>query len=258
MARSILLMGESGAGKTTSLRNLDPKTTFIVDCDKKGLPWRGWKRQYNTESKNYFMTSKTPAIWEVLNRINGQDLTHIKVVVIDTLNGIMVDDEMARMREKNYDKWADLAASIYSLISDIHLLRDDLTVVCVAHSQTDRDDNGYMFTRMKTSGRKLDKIVPESKFNMVLLAKASDGQYVFETKANHSTAKTPMDMFKEREIPNDMAMVIDTLNKYEEGEDTNDETRGVRRSEGRTVRGVPKAPGGGVHVQDRQSGGNGL
>ena len=219
MARSILLMGESGAGKTTSLRNLDPKTTFIVDCDKKGLPWRGWKRQYSTESKNYFMTSKTPAIWEVLNRINGQDLAHVKVVVIDTLNGIMVDDEMARMREKNYDKWADLAASIYSLISDIHLLRDDLTVVCIAHSQTDRDDNGYMFTRMKTSGRKLDKIVPESKFNMVLLAKASDGQYVFETKANHSTAKTPMGLFAEREIPNDMAAVIRALDKYETDEE---------------------------------------
>lgn len=225
MARSILLMGESGAGKTTSLRNLDPKTTFIVDCDKKGLPWRGWKRQYNTESKNYFMTSKTPAIWEVLNRINGQDLTHIKVVVIDTLNGIMVDDEMARMREKNYDKWADLAASIYSLISDIHLLRDDLTVVCVAHSQTDRDDNGYMFTRMKTSGRKLDKIVPESKFNMVLLAKASDGQYVFETKANHSTAKTPMGLFAEREIPNDMAAVIRALDEYEMDEDKKGEDK---------------------------------
>ena len=228
MARSILLMGESGAGKTTSLRTLDPKTTVIIDCDKKGLPWRGWKRQYSRENRNYIATSNTAEIWAILKKVHGQDLTHVKTVVIDTLNGIMVDDEMARMREKNYDKWADLAASIYSLISDIHhLLRDDLTVVCVAHSQTDRDDNGYLFTRMKTSGRKLDKIVPESKFNVVLLAKASDGQYVFETKANHSTAKTPMDMFKEREIPNDMAMVIDTLNKYEEGEDTNDETRGV-------------------------------
>lgn len=216
MARSILLMGESGAGKTTSLRTLDPKTTLIIDCDKKGLPWRGWKRQYSRENKNYMATSNTADIWTVLKRVHGQDLTHIKTVVIDTLNGIMVDDEMARMREKNYDKWADLAASIYSLISDIHhLLREDLTVVCVAHSQTDRDDNGYLFTRMKTSGRKLDKIVPESKFNVVLLAKAGDGQYVFETQANHSTAKTPMGLFAEREIPNDMAAVIRALDEYE-------------------------------------------
>ena len=226
MARSILLMGESGAGKTTSLRNLDPKTTFIIDCDKKGLPWRGWKKQYSQVNKNYVATSKTPVIWEYLNRINGHDLaSHIKVVVIDTLNGIMVDDEMARMREKNYDKWADLAASIYSLISDIHLLRDDLTVVCVAHSQTDRDDNGYLFTRMKTSGRKLDKIVPESKFNVVLLAKASEGQYVFETQANHSTAKTPMGLFAEREIPNDMAAVIRALDEYEMDEDKKGEDK---------------------------------
>ena len=216
MSRSILVMGESGAGKTTSLRNLDPKTTFIIDCDRKGLSWRGWKKQYNKANKNYMQTSKIGTIESLIQHINGQDLSYVKVLVIDTLNMIIVDDEMARMREKNYDKWVDLAQCVWNLITDIQLLRDDLTVVCMAHTQTDRDDSGYYFTRMKTSGKKLDKLVPESKFTTVLVAKAADGKYVFETQSNHSTAKSPLGCFTDREIDNDMVKVIDTLTKYEE------------------------------------------
>lgn len=216
MSRGILLMGESGSGKTTSLRTLDPKTTFIIDCDGKGLPWRGWKKQYSIENKNYYKTDKVSNIEQILKRIDSQDMTHIKVVVIDTLNMIMCNDEMRRMKEKGYDKWTEMAACIWGLLTDIHNLRDDLTVVCVAHAQTDRDDNGFMFTRMKTSGRKLDKLCPESKFTNVLVAKASGGNYVFETHTNNSTAKTPLGCFTENEIPNDMAKVIETLIKYEE------------------------------------------
>lgn len=215
MSRGILVMGESGSGKTTSLRTLDPKTTFIIESDGKGLSWRGWKKQYNTANKNYIETDKVEIITALLNRIDSQDLTHIKTVIIDTLNMIMINDEMRRSREKGYDKWMDLATCIWDLITDIHRYRDDLTVVCLAHSQTDRDDNGYFFTKMKTSGRKLDKLCVESKFSTVLLSKATQEGYFFETYSNASTAKSPMECF-EKVIPNDMAFVIDTLKKYEE------------------------------------------
>ena len=104
MSRVVCIMGESGAGKTTSLRNLDYKTTFIIDADRKGLSWKGWKKKYNTENKNYVQTSNVGAIENVISRIDT-DFKNIKVLVIDTINAIMVDDEMARMKEKNYDKW---------------------------------------------------------------------------------------------------------------------------------------------------------
>lgn len=218
MSRAILVMGESGSGKTTSLRTLPPETTFIIDADRKGLSWRGWRKSYNTGKKNYFQTSSVPKIMEVLNRIDKGDLEHIKTVVIDTLNMCMTDDEMNRMREKTFDKWADLAWSIWGILTNIHLYREDLTVVCMAHAQTDRDENGYMFTRMKTSGRKLDKLVPEAKFTTVLLSREIDGKYVFVTQADRSTAKSPMGCFP-KEIPNDMAAVIAALIYYEDNDD---------------------------------------
>ena len=70
MANIIGIMGESGAGKTTSMRNLDPKTTYYIDCDKKGLSWRGWKKQYNAENKNYFSTDKQNDVLTIMQGIN--------------------------------------------------------------------------------------------------------------------------------------------------------------------------------------------
>lgn len=215
MSLAILIMGESGAGKTTSLRNLDPKTTLYIDADKKGLSWRGWKKHYSEQNKNYLRTSSVEMIMKFLGRVDMGDMKHINTVVIDTLNGIMVDDEMARVNEKSYDKWVDLAASVYGIITRINDMRDGLTVICTGHTQTDADDNGYVFTHLKTSGRKLNKIVLESKFTTVLWAKCVDGQYVFETRADHSTAKTPMGAFGEKVIPNDIMSVIKTLKEFE-------------------------------------------
>lgn len=212
---AILIMGESGSGKTTSMRNLDPKTTMYIDCDKKGLAWKGWKQQYNTESKNYFACDDPDIVLTLLKRVNREDqFQHVTVCVIDTLNGMMVADEMRRSKEKGYDKWQDLAFSVYSIVDYALTVRENLTVIFTAHSQTDHDENGYLFTRTKTSGKKLDKIVLESKFPVVLLAKGDNGQYVFETHANHSTAKTPLGAFEGNQIPNDITAVLEALKEY--------------------------------------------
>lgn len=215
MAKVLCVMGESGSGKTTSMRNLDPEATFYIDCDRKGLSWRGWRGQYNLERKNYASTSNKAWVRDCLEKIGRQaEFAHIKYVIIDTLNAIMIDDEFARVNEKNYDKWVDLASAVYEMVRDAGALREGLTVIFLAHSQTERDDTGYTHTRIKTSGRKLDKIVLESKFTTVLLAKCVNGQYVFETHANNSTAKTPLGMFEEATIPNDITEVIKRMEEY--------------------------------------------
>lgn len=214
MSKSILIMGESGSGKTTSMRTLNPQETFYIDADKKGLSWKGWKEQYNPEKKNYIATSDVPTIMNLLSKINNEQ-KQIKVVVIDTLNAIMIDDEFNRMREKGFDKWQELAYSIYGIIQISNILRDDLTCILVMHSQTERDDiTGEKFTRAKTSGRKLDKIVVESKLTSVLLAKCVDGKYIFETKNNNSTCKTPLGAFDQDYIENDISKVLEALKDY--------------------------------------------
>ena len=215
MSRVIGLMGESGSGKTTAMRTLDPKTTFYIDCDGKGLSWKGWKEQYNAKNMNYWKTDITQSVQSMIDKISTDEkFKHIKVVVIDTLNGLMVADEVRRMKEKNFDKWMDLAQCIWGLLDQAHKLRDDLTVILVCHSQTQKEDDGYTFTRFKTSGKKLDKLCIESKLTTVLHAEAKDGEYIFRTRARNSTCKTPMGAFDTEEIPNDMSLVLKALEEY--------------------------------------------
>ena len=217
MAKVICIMGESGSGKTTSMRNLDPETTYYIDSDRKGLSWKGWKKQYNTEKKNYFCCDEPDRVKNKLAAIS-EKCPKIKTIVIDTIGSIMVADEMRRSREKGFDKWMDLATCVWDMIDMAYLLRDDLTVVFIAHTQTERTEDGFIFTKIKTSGKKLDKICLESKFTTVLIAKCIDGEYIFETRAKNSTAKTPMGLFDTDTIPNDIKTVIDALEEFEKGE----------------------------------------
>ena len=89
-----------------------------------------------------------------------------------------------------------------------------MTIIFTAHTQTEIDDSGYRFTRIQTSGKKLNKIVLESKFTTVLLSKCVDGKYLFETQANNSTAKSPMGAFDSFEIDNDIVSVIEALKDF--------------------------------------------
>ena len=209
------IMGDSGSGKTTAFRNIDPKTTMYVDCDKKGLSWKGWKKDFNEENKNYLVTDKPITARTMLKKVNEEPgYKHIKNIVFDTINGLMVADEMRRSKEKGYDKWQDLATCIYYLVDDALVCRPDLNVFFIAHTQTDMDDSGYKFTHIKTSGKKLDKIVLESKFNTVLLAKCVDGKYLFETQSERSTAKSPFGMLDSKEIPNDINIVLKAIDEF--------------------------------------------
>ena len=208
MAKMLLIIGEGGSGKTSSLKNLSPKEHFYIDCDKKGLNYKGWKEDY-IEKKNYFKTNDGEVVAKLLQEISNNK-PEFKYVTIDTINSIMIADEMKRMKGKSYNEWQDLAKCIFDLIDIVPDLRDDLTVIFIGHTQT--EDDG--FTRLLTNGRKLNKIGLEKYFNTVLLSKAKDGEYIFETRANNSTARTPMDAFDELEIPNDITKVLEVIKDY--------------------------------------------
>ena len=214
MSRVIGVMGESGSGKTTSMRNLDPKTTFYIDCDKKGLSWKGWKKQY-VKDENYFTTDSPTNVLQILKAVNNNEkYQHIRTVVIDTINGVMVAEEMRNAKVNGFGKWTDLAQYVWSIFDYCLTMRDDLNIIILAHSITDTDDNGVVFTHIRTNGRKLEKIVLESKLTTVLLALCKDGKYIFKTAADRSSVKTPMGSFSTDEIDNDIVKVIKALEEF--------------------------------------------
>ena len=223
MAKVIGIMGESGSGKTTAMRNLPPKETFYIDCDKKGLNWKGWKAQYSASKDenncvNYMVSDIFSVVQGCLACINTEErYKHIKYIVIDTLNGMMVAEEMRILAMQSGDKrsaWSDLAQNGWSIINLCLEMRDDLTIIILCHSETISDDNGIIRTRIKTNGRKLEKLVLESKMTTVIWAVRQDGKYKFVLSADGSTCKVPMNSFEADEIDNDIMFVIKALEDY--------------------------------------------
>jgi hypothetical protein len=211
-------MGESGSGKTTSLRNLPPKETFYIDADKKGLNWKGWKTQYNPDKANYWQSDSFTVVSGLMDRINTEDkFKGIKYLVIDTLNGLMVAEEMRILAMQSGDKrsaWSDLAQNGWAIINKALEMREDLTVIILCHSETISDDNGIIRTRIKTNGRKLEKLVLESKMSTVVWSVRQDGKYKFILSADGSTCKVPLGAFTESEIDNDIMLVIKALEDF--------------------------------------------
>jgi len=211
-------MGESGSGKTTAMRNLPPKETFYIDCDKKGLNWKGWRKQYSVENKNYFATDSFSTCKTLMEKVDkSENFRHIKYLVIDTINGMMVAEEMRILAMQGGDKrsaWTDLASNGWDIINKALTLREDLTVIILCHSETISDDNGIVKTRIKTNGRKLEKLVLESKMTTVVWAVRQDGKYKFILSADGSTCKVPMNAFQTDECDNDIMIVIKALEEY--------------------------------------------
>ena len=223
MAKVIGVMGESGSGKTTAMRNLPPEETVYIDCDKKGLNWKGWKKQYHdtkdeNNAINYLRSDIFANVSSFLDYINSDKrYAGIRYVVIDTINGLMVAEEMKILAMQSGDKrsaWSDLAQNGWALINKALELRDDLTVIILCHSETISDENGIIRTRIKTNGRKLEKLVLESKMTTVVWAVRQDGKYKFILSADGSTCKVPLGAFEGDECENDIMIVLKALEDY--------------------------------------------
>ena len=218
MAKVIGVMGESGAGKTTAMRNLPPKETFYFDCDGKGMNWKGWKSQYSESQKNYWKSDSFSIVSQIMDKIDKDEkCKNIKYVVIDTINGMMVAEEMRILAMSSGDKrsaWSDLAQNGWAIINKALAMRDDLTIIILCHSETISDENGIIRTRIKTNGRKLEKLVLESKMTTVIWSVRQDGKYKFILSADGSTCKVTLGAFEENEIDNDIMLVIDALKEF--------------------------------------------
>jgi hypothetical protein len=225
MSNAILVIGDSGTGKSTAIRTLPPEKTFVINCYGKELPFKGWKKGYKPivdGEGNYLDTDNTVVIVKTLQYISD-NRPDIEYVIIDDYIYTMVNEFMRRAGEKTFDKFTDIGQKAWMLVDKAKSLRDNLNVAVLTHVDSVTDATGMKMRRAKTVGKLVDNIVNlEGMFTCVLFTdvQEKDGkmEYGFLTQNDGSnTGKTPMGMFEENKIPNDLKFVFEKIDKYNLG-----------------------------------------
>lgn len=201
MSTPIMILGESGSGKSTSYRTLDPANTLLIQAIRKPLPFKadGWG-YFNPETKtgNIFATDHVPSIIELMQK------TKRKIIIIDDYQYILANELMRRFRETGYGKFSEIGYNGWNLINIAATLPSDVRVYFMAHTMT--GDDGI--TKVKTPGKLLETYTVEGMFSIVLRTVVRDGEHYFATKnSGADTVKTPMGMFDKELILNDLAVV---------------------------------------------------
>ncbi len=228
---SIAIVGESGTGKSTSygnfpelgIKGLDNKETVIINVANKDLPFRGWKKLYTgklSEKGNYLESSDAAIIAQGVKYIS-EHRPDIKNIVIDDSQFIMAFEFMRRAKETGYGKFADIGVNLAKVVEAARIVRNDLKVYFLWHPEKDKES----MYKMKTIGNMVDSYLTlEGLFSVVIYTKVSKGadnkiHYEFVTNNDGQfPAKSPVGMFNDLYIPNDLGLVSEIIDKYNEGE----------------------------------------
>lgn len=209
MSTVTMILGQSGTGKTTSLRNLDPTQTLLIQAIKKPLPFKSgdWKPvTKDTPAGSIFVCDSAQTIVGAMKR------TKRPVIVIDDFQYVMANEFMRRSAEKGFEKFTEIGRNAWDILAEAARLPDDVRVYILSHVETTDDGR----TKIKTIGKMLDeKITLEGMVSIVLKTVVQDGQHFFATRNNGSdTVKTPMGMFDADLIDNDLAAVDAAIFQY--------------------------------------------
>ena len=212
MGIPVLIIGESGSGKTYSIKNLDPENVGIFLCEKNRLPFR---KPFPTYKVKNMMTEdgKTVRQSAVIQTMLKHPRTPKKIYVVDDSQYIMANEFFDRAAEKGYDKFVDIGANFRNLVHMVNNeLPDDVIVYFLHHPETDQNTGKL---KAKTIGRMLDeKLTLEGCFDIVLMTRTDGHDHWFATQSDGTnTAKSPEEMFPDR-IPNDLALVDRTIREY--------------------------------------------
>lgn len=201
MSIATLILGESGTGKTSSLRNMNPDDCLLIQSIKKRLPFKnnGWKYYEQGKGGNIFHTDDSSRM------LAAMKATKKKVVIIDDFQYLMSNEYMRRFNEKGFERFNDIARHAWDVLMLANELPDDVRVYVLSHIQTDDFGN----QKIKTIGKMLDeKITIEGLFTIVLKTSGSNNDYRMSTKNNGSdTVKSPLGLFEEDFIDNDLSMI---------------------------------------------------
>lgn len=199
MAVLVMIYGQSGTGKSTSLRNFKPEQVSIVNVQGKPFPFR-FNGLKGAVSDDYGAISK------LLRQTPKQS------IVIDDATYLMADEFVRTAKQTGYQKFTEMAANFKGLLDLARSLPDNKVVYIMGHMERDNDGN----EKFKTIGKMLDeKICVEGMFTIALKTVVQDGRYYFSTQNTGSdVSKSPMGMFDAPLIDNDLAMVDKTIREY--------------------------------------------
>ena len=226
MAQSVLIIAESGSGKSTSGRTLNSKETFWINIANKPLPFKGWKKEYTLISKdnptgNMTNASSASGIMKAIQHVNSK-MPHITNLVVDDWQYMSAFEYFDKANEKGYDKFTSIASNLAQVAKMPKDLRDDLYIFFLTHSEESTDMNGRRKVKAKTVGKMIDNALTlEGLFSIVLFGKVikdDDGvlNYGFETQNDgNNTCKSPMGMFEEYFIKNDLQLVKEAIVEFE-------------------------------------------
>lgn len=200
MGLPVLILGESGSGKSTSLRNFNKDELVIYNVAGKPLPFRGGTQFNRADNVSY-------------NTImQNMSKKKFRCYVIDDSQYLLAFELFGRVAEKTYDKFTEMAVHFYDLIQFVIRQMPPDCIVYFLHHTDDIDGK----VKAKTVGKMLnEKLTVEGLFSIVLMAKNLDGRYIFRTHSDgRDTVKTPMDMFEPDEIDNDLIAVDAAIREY--------------------------------------------
>lgn len=215
MSNMVLIMGESGTGKSSSIEKLDSKETFIIAVTGKPLPFRGAAKRYTRFGKenpegNYKVTDDWKNILTVIEYVDTK-MPHIKTLVIDDFQYVMCNEFMRKADEKGWDKFTDIGKHAWLILEALTKCRPDLDCFILSHTET----TGEGKAKFKTIGKMLDeKITVEGLFTVVLHSLVTDKGYGFLTQYHKNyVAKSPRGMF-ENFIDNDLLLIKNKIYCY--------------------------------------------
>jgi hypothetical protein len=213
------IVGATGTGKSTSIKHLNPEETYIINVAKKELPFKGSEKLYNTENKNYKEVDDANEITRLLKTIS-EKAPHIKNIIIEDSNYIMGFNIVAKATEVGFTKFSVMARDMVDLFRTARQLRDDITVFYFTHPETVEDGGEIIGYKIKTAGKLIDnQVLLEGLLTVCLytnVEETKDGAiYSFVTnRYKKMPAKSPEGMFSDLKIPNDLQLVVNTLNEY--------------------------------------------
>ena len=219
-SKLIGIVGSTGTGKSTAIKHLNPEETYIINVAKKELPFKGSDKLYNKDKKNYKEVDDANEISRLLMTISDKAL-HIKNIIIEDSNYIMGFTMVDKATEVGYTKFSIMAKDMVELFKTGRKLRDDIVVFYLTHPETIEDGGEIIGYKIKTAGKLIDnQVLLEGLLTVCLytnVEETKDGgaTYSFVThRYKKMPAKSPDGMFSELKIPNDLQLVVDTLNEY--------------------------------------------